>query len=98
MVHHSYIVVCRPVADSNTLRLRYVMLNDSRIKVSFPNVLFLRGMILLMYFGWGRCGTAAVARRAHPLSIVDRTRFENYQRLDIEAANDTSRISYLVKV
>jgi len=30
-----------------------------------------------------------VARRANPLLIVDRRRFENYQGLDIESANDT---------
>ena len=34
-----------------------------------------------------------MARRAHPLSIVDRRRFENYQGFDIEAAND--RVAFL---
>jgi len=49
---YSYFV-CQPAADSNTLRLHYILLNDSMIKALFPNILILRGVILLTYIALG---------------------------------------------
>ena len=63
------IVVCQPASDSNTLRLPYVMLNDSRIKALFPNVLFLRFMILLTYFVWGELRNGSCGAKSQ--SLVD---------------------------